>query len=94
MGERPRDGWIYGLAALCGIVFGPGGKLYGTTLYGGILTLCYNSGCGTAVELTPNSTGGAGNCVIFEVTAEQISGPHRHLHCAGRRILEEWTGNN
>ncbi len=47
------DGWSpYG-----GVVIGAGGRLFGTTLYGGIG--CGSWGCGTVFELTPPQTPGA-----------------------------------
>jgi uncharacterized repeat protein (TIGR03803 family) len=47
-----------GAIPYAGVTFDSAGNMYGTTLYGGILGLCFKSGCGTVFELSPNPTGG------------------------------------
>jgi hypothetical protein len=47
----------HGIQPWSGVIMGPGGKLYGTTLYGGTSgTSCGDyggHGCGTVFEITP-----------------------------------------
>jgi uncharacterized repeat protein (TIGR03803 family) len=50
------------------LIFDAVGNLYGTTQYGGDTSACGNGGCGTVFELSPNSTGGWTETVLYSFT--------------------------
>jgi uncharacterized repeat protein (TIGR03803 family) len=47
-----------------GLAVDQAGSLYGTTFYGGNLSICNNVGCGVVFKLAPNSTGGWSETVL------------------------------
>jgi uncharacterized repeat protein (TIGR03803 family) len=54
------------------VVIGPGGVLYGTTRYGGIVNATCPQGCGTAFSLTPPASAGTpwSETILHSFTAE------------------------
>jgi uncharacterized repeat protein (TIGR03803 family) len=59
------DGWD----AFAGVTWGPGGTLYGTTLYGGDSSYCGNTGSGVVYELKPQSNGSWKETVLHSFPA-------------------------
>ena len=59
------DGWN----ASAGVTWGPGGTLYGTTLYGGDSSYCGNVGCGVVYELKPKKIGSWKQTVLHSFPA-------------------------
>src|SRR5580658_130685 len=59
------DGWD----AFAGVNWGPGGTLYGTTLYGGDSPYCQKPGCGVVYELKPEKDGSWKETVLHSFPA-------------------------
>lgn len=66
------DGWWPG----AGLVLGPSGALYGTTVYGGNTTTCF-AGCGTVFELAPPAAAGGSwtESILYTFTGQSEDGP-------------------
>jgi hypothetical protein len=64
------DGW----SPFAGVTWGPGGTLYGTTLYGGNSPYCGNTGCGVVYELKPEKTGSWKETVLHSFPATKGDG--------------------
>jgi uncharacterized repeat protein (TIGR03803 family) len=83
--KRHNNAWILntlhtfngydGRAPQAGVVFGPGGTLYGTTIYGGAAGNCFEFGCGVVYALRgPRSACRTVNCPWNESVTYPFSG--------------------
>jgi uncharacterized repeat protein (TIGR03803 family) len=87
-GQGWKENWLYSFCSdqdqkgLCldgwdpfaGVTWGPGGTLYGTTLYGGSSPYCGNVGCGVVYELKPEKTGSWKQTVLHSFPATKNDG--------------------
>jgi uncharacterized repeat protein (TIGR03803 family) len=62
-----------------GLVFDSAGNLYGTTFYGGSVTACGGSGCGSVFELSPTSGGVWKETIIHAFNGTDGNNPHAGL---------------
>jgi uncharacterized repeat protein (TIGR03803 family) len=65
----PKEPCVDGWGPFAGVTWGPAGKLYGTTLYGGNSPYCGNVGCGVVYELKPEKNGSWKETVLHSFPA-------------------------
>jgi uncharacterized repeat protein (TIGR03803 family) len=70
----PHEPCVDGWDPFAGVTWGPGGDLYGTTLYGGNSPYCGNTGCGVVYKLTPQSSGSWKETVLHSFPATKSDG--------------------
>jgi uncharacterized repeat protein (TIGR03803 family) len=64
-----------GRVPLAGLIFDAAGDLYGTTAYGGNLSVCIRSGCGVVFKLAPNADGSWTESVLHEFNIRDGADP-------------------
>jgi hypothetical protein len=92
------EGSVEGRAPMAGLVAGPNGALYGTTLYGGSgpFSSCSYQGCGTAFQLTPPKSGqGTWTETILHSFTDGSDGSHpvASLLLSAKGVLSGTTAN-
>ncbi len=78
-----------------GLIFDSAGNLYGTTSQGGDLGACAGKGCGVVFKLTPNSTGGWKETVLYGFADKPGANPNAGLTLdSAGNLYGTTTGDN